>query len=85
MGTMDRGITEQLAEYCAGLRFSDIPREARSRARLAIMDNLGVQCWGSHEPVGRKIADYVLFLGGTPTSSLIGRSEKVPAPSAAAP
>lgn len=47
---IDRGLTGQLADYAAGLKFSDIPGDVVHEAKRALIDHLGVALAASGEP-----------------------------------
>ena len=45
-----QGLTQQAAEFAAGLEYEDIPKEALRIARRCIIDGLGVMLAGSQQP-----------------------------------
>jgi 2-methylcitrate dehydratase PrpD len=76
------GLTSQLAEYSAGLRFSEIPREVVDRAKLTLADSVGVMAYGGSLPWGRMIVDYAGSVGATGGSRILsagGRTVSAPA------
>jgi 2-methylcitrate dehydratase PrpD len=52
-------LTQTIAEYVHETSFRDIPAQGISRAKIAILDTLGVMVAGSRHRVGHLIADYV--------------------------
>lgn len=70
-------ITGHLARFVAETAYSDIPKEARLIARLAITDFLGVALAGSKEKTGCLIIEYVKSMGGAPLCTVIGSDFKV--------
>ena len=68
---MDRTI-EQLAEYSAGLRYRDLPREAVHECKRRLIDTLGCLVGGfDARPsiIARRIAGTG---GGTPAARVLG-------------
>lgn len=77
------GLTETLARFVAETRYDDIPDEARTLARQAILDTLGVALAGSREEVGRIVAELAAEAGGVPEAGVLGMPLRVPAAEAA--
>ena len=44
--------TEQLATFCAGLRYADIPRDVVARTKLCMLDSIGTMLAGATTPLG---------------------------------
>ncbi len=78
-----RGITLQVADFVARTSFPDLPVVATERAKLAILDCLGVALAGSVEPVGQKVASLVASLGGSPQATVLVTGSRTSAPQAA--
>jgi len=76
-------IEETLVAHLTGTQFHNLPREAIERARLAILDTLGVTVAGTARPEVRPVVDLVLASGGREESIVVGHRTKVPAPQAA--
>lgn len=51
--------TERLSQFVAETTYDDLPRAARTMAKTAIRDFVGVALYGSTHPTGSTIADYV--------------------------
>lgn len=76
-------ITRTLAEYVVKTGYADMPEEAVTRAKRAILDTLGVMLAGSAEPCARIAAEVVAGEGGKPVATVIGQGFAAPARSAA--
>ncbi len=67
----------QLADFCASLRFEDIPTDVIAHIKLSILDGLGCCLVGSTLPWTRKVRDMIDAEGAAPVASLLGSSQKV--------
>lgn len=76
-------ITQQVADFVAGTKFQDLPKEAIERAKEAIFDCVGVTLAGAEDSVGKKIIKFIEKLGSAPQSTVIGGKTKVSSPLAA--
>ena len=65
--------TRRLAERIAGTGFASIPSEARTVAKQALMDFIGVTVAGTREPLAEILANRIADEGGHPQAALIGR------------
>ncbi len=72
-----RGITLDLAEFVAGLRFEDVPEDVRDVLRKVFVDAVGCGLFGFTLPWGRMVSDYALEQGGPAQASLWGAQRKV--------
>src|SRR5881392_719379 len=77
------GETIRLAEYAAGLRYEDLPKEVLAAAKDAIIDTIAACICGSALPWSRIIIDYAERTGPGGASRILGRGSAVQAPSAA--
>jgi 2-methylcitrate dehydratase PrpD len=73
------GITQELAKYCSGLKFNELPDEVIDRVKYFFLDFIGVACWGSQEDSSRTMYDFVREVdharqGGV----IIGTKERAP-------
>ncbi len=68
----------QLADFCASLRFEDIPTDVIAHIKLSILDGLGCCLVGSTLPWTRKVRDMIDAEGAAPVASLLGSSKKCP-------
>ena len=68
--------TRQLAERIAGTAHEFIPAEARTVAKQALMDFIGVAVAGAQEPLAEILANRIAEDGGHPQSVLIGRPDR---------
>jgi len=76
-------VTRALIESARGLRYGDIPEEAREVARHAILDFLGVALAGSREPLVDILVDVVARPERATEAALVGRGERATRPTAA--
>ena len=72
------GATAVLADFAAGLRFEDLPKDVVEHLKLAVLDGLACCLHGATLPWTRMVADLVDADGGTPEASLIGMLRMVP-------
>jgi 2-methylcitrate dehydratase PrpD len=77
------GQTVSLAEYAAGLRYEDLPKEVIAAAKDAIIDTIAACICGSALPWSRIVIDYVERTGPGGASRILGRGTAVQAPAAA--
>ncbi len=75
--------TKKLADFCAGLRFEDIPQGVVSKIKWCILDNLGVILGATRTRFGQAILEYTRMLGGQEQASVLGFGLKASAGSAA--
>lgn len=80
---LHKGVTHQVADFVAETKYGDMPAEAVERAKLAILDCLGVALAGAAEPVGEKVARLAGSLGGSPQATVLAAGIKTSAPQAA--
>ncbi|MBP0495159.1 MmgE/PrpD family protein [Pararoseomonas indoligenes] len=64
--------TRDLARFAAGLRYEDLPPEVVERAKLCLLDGLGVCLQGALLPWTRMVQEVVEAEGGVPAASLWG-------------
>lgn len=77
-------ITEKYADFVTSLRFSDLSGEVVQRAKVSVLDLVGVTLAGSDMPFPRAARDYLSGLGGKPEATMIRTGgRKFPAPAAA--
>src|ERR1041385_5961149 len=77
------GETVTLAEYAAGLRYDDLPKEVIAAAKDAIIDTIAACIYGSALPWSRIVIDYAERTGPGGTSRILGRGSAVQAGAAA--
>ena len=76
-------LTRALAERAIALRYDELPAPVRELAEQCILDYLGVAIAGSQDPLVRILLDEMAEAGGSPQSSIIGHSVRLPVVSAA--
>jgi 2-methylcitrate dehydratase PrpD len=76
-------LTGTLAERAIGLSYDELPAPVRELAGQCILDYLGVAIAGSQDPLVRILLDEMAEVGGSPQSSIIGHTARLPALSAA--
>lgn len=69
-------IAGRLAEYTLALRYESLPREVIEKAKLCILDQLGVQLRGATLPVVQPIYQLVRSLGGKSESTVVFRGDR---------
>ncbi len=79
MMSTKKGTTIQMAEYFSSLRFTDLPEDVISQAKLIILDALGGQVACSSLEIGRAIIKFGEAQGGKPESSVFGSGYKTSA------
>jgi 2-methylcitrate dehydratase PrpD len=78
---MDAAV--QFAEHFASTKFEDLSSEVVEATKREVLDLLGVALGGASQPGATHVRDLVTEWGGKEESSILGRRQKVPAPSAA--
>ena len=76
-------LTRALAERAIALRYDELSARVRELAGQCILDYLGVAIAGSQDPLVRILLDEMAEAGGSPQSSIIGHSVRLPVVSAA--
>jgi 2-methylcitrate dehydratase PrpD len=76
-------ISEILADFTAKIDYYRIPHHIRERAKMRVLDFLGVALAGSQIPSSRIVIDVVKELGGKKESTVIGEGIKVSCTNAA--
>jgi len=76
-------LTRALAERAIALCYDELPAPVRELAEQCILDYLGVAIAGSQDPLVRILLDEMAEAGGSPQSSIIGHSVRLPVVSAA--
>lgn len=64
--------TRILARFAAGIRFESLPEDVVDRAKLCIMDCIGVTLGGSSEAAVRILVEVIKECGGTPQATVVG-------------
>lgn len=75
--------TQRLGEFCAGLRYEDIPSEVVARIKWCILDNLGIILGATQTRFGRAMLAYTRLLGDEAQASILGSGYRTSARSAA--
>jgi 2-methylcitrate dehydratase PrpD len=76
-------LTRVLAEKASVLRYDELPAPVHQLARQCVLDYIGVALAGAGDPLVRILLDEMTDAGGSPQSSIIGHSARLPALSAA--
>jgi 2-methylcitrate dehydratase PrpD len=79
----DRPIAETLARFAVELQLDHVPPAVVARAKLCLLDFMGVTLAGAEEAPSRAIVDFVRALGGVPEATVWGFAYEAPAPLAA--
>lgn len=73
------GITQNLAKYCHGLKFRQLPEEVIDRVKYFFLDFIGVACRGSKEDSSQSMFRFVRETGsGNRGGVIIGTKERAP-------
>ncbi|MCJ7748584.1 MAG: MmgE/PrpD family protein, partial [Desulfobacterales bacterium] len=73
------GITQELAEYCDGLKLHQLPEEVIDRVKYFFLDFIGVTCRGSKEDSSQSMFRFVRETGsGNRGGVVIGTKERAP-------
>ena len=70
------GITQELAKYCSGLRFNQLPEEVIDRVKYFFLDFIGVACRGSQEESSKAIYRFVREMTRGPGNGVIIGTEQ---------
>lgn len=83
-GSGQQGITysQQMAEFVAGLKFTDIPGDVIEKAKLLVLDTLGVALAAVREDFTRNVRDVANALKGPAESTVWGSRKRLPAANA---
>jgi 2-methylcitrate dehydratase PrpD len=57
------GITQELARYCHGLKFRQLPEEVIDRVKYFFLDFIGVACRGSQEDSSKSMYRFIREMG----------------------
>ena len=76
-------LSEELASFVYGLEASEIPAYVIDKAKLHLLDTLGVTAAGAAEPQIRSLLTVIRDFGGSPVSSILWHGGKHPPPMAA--
>ena len=79
LAKVHRGITQDLAQFIAQLKPSDIPQSTQTVLTKALIDALGCGLYGLTTPWGLMMREFVLEQGGSPEAGVWGTREKVSA------
>jgi len=80
---MTTTLASRLSEWIVGTRVEDVPPTVLNKAKLHILDTLGVTLAGAADKAGQTAIRYVDAFGGKQDCSVIGASLKTNAPLAA--
>ena len=73
------GLTQELAKYCSGLKFKQLPDEVIDRVKYFFLDFIGVACRGSLEASSRSMYRFVREVGnGNRGGVIIGTKKRAP-------
>src|SRR5262245_33578836 len=76
-------IRQVLADYVVGFDLKTVPPAVIERARIGIIDTIGVMLAGSHEEVAHIAAEMVKAEGSAPQATVVGTSLRASAQLAA--
>jgi 2-methylcitrate dehydratase PrpD len=73
----DMSISQQIAEFAAGITYEDLPSRVKERAKLHILDVIGTALAASRCEFGHRALTGLLGLGEHGSHSVIGMPEKL--------
>lgn len=74
--------TETLAAFCAQLRYEDLPQDVVHRAKLCLLDSVGVMLAGATTEIGKRTLDAALRFEPQGAATAIGSVHAVSPPAA---
>ncbi len=77
------GYSEQLAQWCAGLKFTDLPADVVASTRLRVLDVIGLALAAVPLPTGKSVRAAALAMGKGDDARILGTGDRVPAMQAA--
>jgi len=77
------GATTAAAEWISGLTIADVPVEARTASKLALLDCIGVAAAATTEPLGRAVLAHARSTAGPPVAGVLASSIRTGAEQAA--
>jgi 2-methylcitrate dehydratase PrpD len=80
---MVESISSRISDFTYGLRLRDVPGDVVDKAKLHVLDTLGIMMATHDLDDVKKVVNVARILGGTPESTVIGHSFKASAPNAA--
>ena len=75
--------SEQLAQWCAGLKFSDLPPEVVASTKLRVLDVLGLALAAAPLATGKSVRAAARAMGSGGDARIVGTGDRVPAMQAA--
>ena len=76
--TLSPTVSQRLADYVAAYSYDQIPVAVRERAKLLMLDAIGIAYASTHYSFTHHILSGIRGVAGTGTHSLIGLSDKLP-------
>lgn len=80
---MAQNLTETLTEHLAAASFEALPREAVERAKVRLLDSVGLIAAGARAQGSSSVVDLVTGWGGRPDATVLTTGARVPAMHAA--
>ena len=76
--TLSPTVSQRLADYVAAYSYDQIPVAVRERAKLLMLDAIGIAYASTHYSFTHHILSGIRSVAGTGAHSLIGLSDKLP-------
>ena len=70
-------VSQKLAQYVSDFRYEDIPEATRERAKLLVLDAVGIALASTHYDFAHRVLTGLNALNEGGSSSLIGRPGKL--------
>ena len=71
-------LARRIADFAAGLTYDAIPGTVRERARIQILDGIGVGLASNAYPFAERALAGIVALGGAGDCGVLGRTERLP-------
>jgi 2-methylcitrate dehydratase PrpD len=75
--------SEQLAQWCAGVKFSALPADVVASTKLRVLDVIGLALAAVTLPTGKSVRAAALAMGSGSDARILGTGDRVPAMQAA--
>ncbi len=79
MNTMEKTISQQIAEFAVKLKYEDLPENVVHEVKRYLYDSVGCAYGGYHTKDVNILRDIYKNIAGTPEATLIGFGDKLPA------
>jgi 2-methylcitrate dehydratase PrpD len=71
-------VAQEVAEFICTTSFDDFPKEVVEKAKLCLIDSIGVALYGSRFDAAQIVLSLAKEIGGKEESTILGSTVKVP-------